>query len=403
MLIGVRIFIAVLFSLLGLSFLATIAALVFEFLDAGWLTLATFYSHLFLFFPTFGIVTLAAFYTPACVFLDMYWRRLKFGRFRFVLGFITVSLLSFSISLLFQASPERSVWEALPEVLTADQGEPGGCAVRGNCLRLPVLTAVENVRTVSQQRLGVSDLARNCSPDQLISPLPGVSEQKRFCFASTALKTPYNLATDEECCRAQKAFVAAINTMAGSPADRSLTALVHTWLLPLKVFFLLMLLVISILLAVRRAALERYYPSQIRGIERGVLVGAAAMIIYPIMSHAFLQSAALLYGTEAAGGYRAIAPLVSLAFGAWGLLLLFFFYRRRDKELQALARIGGILGGAIAVAKYDHILDFFVRVLGSGAGYATLGALVVSALLAIVVLFRRTSEDLERSSFGAED
>src|SRR5262249_58244582 len=139
------------------------------------------------------------------------------------------------------------------------------------------------------------------------------------------------------------------------------------------------------------AGVEKDYAAQIYGIERGVLIGAAAMIIYPVMSHAFLQSAALLYGSETAGGYRAIAPLVSLAFGAWGLLLLFFFYRRRDKELQALARVGGIAGGAVAVAKYDHIIDFFLRGFGSGAGYAAVGALAAAALAARLLPFFLTS------------
>jgi len=401
MLLGVRVFISVLFIIIGLSFLATTGVLIYEFQEASWLTLATFYSHLFLFFPTFGLVTLAAFYTPACVFLDMYWRHVKFGRVRFIMGFIAVALLSYAISLLFLASPERSVWEAPPSVLAADRGEPGGCADRGNCVRLPVLTAVENVRAVSQQRLGLSDLARNCSPDQLVRPLPGQAEQRRFCFASTPLKSPYSLATDEECCRSQRAFVGAINAMAYDEAERSLTGHVHTWLLPLKIFFMLMLLVISILLALRRRAVEKYYDGQLAGIERGVLVGAAAMVIYPIMSHAFLQSAALLYGAETAGGYRGIAPLVSLAFGAWGLLLLFFFYGRHDQEMQALARMGGIAGGAVAVAKYDNIIDFFVRVLGSGASYATIAVIIVAAIAALVVLYVRTSGDMEQTT-GAD-
>ena len=56
--LGLRIFIGFVFTTIGLSFLATTAVLFHEFEQVSWLALATFYSHLFIFFPTFGIVAL---------------------------------------------------------------------------------------------------------------------------------------------------------------------------------------------------------------------------------------------------------------------------------------------------------------------------------------------------------
>ena len=52
-----------------------------------------------------------------------------------------------------------------------------------------------------------------------------------------------------------------------------MTGQVHRWLLPLKVFFLLVLLTISFLLAARRHSMERYYGTHMLAVERGVLVG----------------------------------------------------------------------------------------------------------------------------------
>lgn len=399
--VGVRLFIGVIFFVLGASFLATTIALIQEFGSDGWLTLASFYSHLFLFFPTFGIVTLVAFYTPACVFLDLYWRHVPFGRIRFSIGFIVLALLSWATAIEMRASPERSVWEIKPAVLAADPGDPTGCASRpntpdGTCARMPILSAIQNVRAVSQRRIGLSDLERDCLPDPYVAS-PALTGRTRFCFASTPLSDPARLTGDAECCRAQKAMVAAVNQMHVPTENRSVTGFVHAWLLPFKVFFMLMLLVISVLLAVRRTSIERHYPHFLLGIERGVLVGAAAMIIYPIMSHAFLQSAALLYGTGGSGsglGYRVVAPFFSLAFGGWGLLLLFFFYRRRDKELQALGRMGGVIGGAFAVLKYDQIIDWSVRMFGSGASIYNVLFLAAAAVLALVILFWRTAADM---------
>ena len=108
----------------------------------------------------------------------------------------------------------------------------------------------------------------------------------------------------------------------------------HTALLPFKIFFALVLFVDQRMLAVRRAGDgERTTARYLSGIERGVLIGAVAMVVYPIMSHAFLQSAALLYfGGGPSGGYRSIAPAFSFALGAWGLLLLFFFYGRQNEQ-----------------------------------------------------------------------
>jgi hypothetical protein len=393
MLVGVRVFIAVLYTLIGLSFLGTTGVLISEFRDHHWLSLATFYSHLFLFFPIFGVLALIAFYTPSCVFLDMYWRHVRYGRIRFLFGLAMVAVISWFVAQGLIGSRERSIWEVRPEVLARDAAALAHCAAAtGSCPRLAALEALENIRQVSQSRVGLSDLAPNCDRDPLISN-PLNPEVKRFCFASTPLSSGARLSLDAECCRAQRNMVAAVNSMAGEFEERSLTAKVHTYTLPLKVFFLLTLLVISMMLAFRRRNLEQHYAPYIFPIERGVLIGAVAMLFYPVMSHAFLQSAALLYGAGEGSSYRAPAPFISFAFGAWALLLLFFFYRRRDKEVEAIGRIGGVVASTIAVLKYDLIIDYFIRIAGSGAGITNIVLLVLLCLLALVALYYKPTSE----------
>jgi uncharacterized membrane protein (DUF485 family) len=393
--LGIRLFVLGVFLLVGLSFLAPSAVLAWEFAGAGALTLAAFYSHLFIFFPTFGIVTLFAFYVPACVFTDMYMRHVKLGPARFAAGYAVVLVASWWIAGMLGSGRERSMFEVSPAVLLADKGEPAGCGPSSTCARLPVLAAAENVRAVSQARFGLTDLARTCRFDPLLEPAPETVQRKRFCFPSTPLREGAPLATDAECCAAQRAFVQSIRQMHAPPEQRSLTGRMHHWMLPGKIFFMLVLLVISVLLAVRWKALDTHYRGYMPGIERGVLVGAAAMVIYPVMSHAFLQSAGLLYGAASEAGYRTTAPLFTFAFGAWALLLLLFFYRRRDKEMQAIGRMAGVIGAGLAVLKYDLIIDVFVRVFGSGASYATLAALGAAAVAAVAVVFARTTEELD--------
>lgn len=401
---SVRGFVGIIFTAIGLSFLVTTGVLIWEFWDARWPELASFYSHLFLFFPTFGIVTLFAFYTPACVFTDMYMRHVPFGVVRYGLGLSFVVAISLWGAHALTGAGERSIFEVRPDILLADREQPRGCLERGLCERLPILDAVDNMRRVSQARIGLSDLVRNCRPDVLKDAVPNVVPARRFCFASTPLPAelsqlrPEQRSTDAECCLAQARFTQAVKELHDRDG-RSLTARVHTALLPFKLFFAQVLFVISIMLAVRRKSMEKHYARYLPGIERGVLVGAVAMVVFPIMSHAFLQSAALLYhGGGPSGGYRSIAPGFSFMLGAWGLLLLFFFYGRQNEKVQNLARIGGMIGSAVAVVKYDQIVDLSVRGFGSGAGFANMIGLCVAALATLVLIGTWTNREFDAAT-----
>ncbi len=407
--VQVRAFVGCVFAALGASFLVTTGVLIWEFWNTEWASISSFYSHLFLFFPTFGIVTLCAFYTPACVFTDMYMRYVPYGIQRYTFGFVAAVLLAIAGANMLTGSNERSIFEVKPELLRADLGSPTNCAAGEKCDRLPILLAVDNMRRVSQTRIGLSDLARNCRPDTLKDPLPGALPATRYCFASTPLPKDINTVTssqrisDQECCQAQQRFTQAVKDLHDRPDGRSITARVHTALLPFKIFFAIVLFVISVMLAARRARMEENYSRYLPGIERGVLIGAVAMVVYPIMSHAFLQSAALLYfGGGPTGGYRSVAPAFSFALGAWGLLLLFFFYGRQNERVQNLARIGGMIGSAVAVVKYDQIIDVSVRGFGSGAGLVNIAVLCGAALAALALIAIWTTKELDEAELTSD-
>jgi hypothetical protein len=117
------------------------------------------------------------------------------------------------------------------------------------------------------------------------------------------------LSTAGECCRAQGRLQQTMEGYYATPGNRSLTSKVHGLVLPFKVFFLLMLGVISLLLAVRHKSVARQYPEQINAIDFGVIVGAIAMIFFPLMSQAFVETADALYGTAQNEGFKPIVPL----------------------------------------------------------------------------------------------
>lgn len=400
----------IVFLALGLSFIATTTVLAIEFWrDDLWLDFLTSDSHLFLFFPTFAIVALVAFYLPSCAIVDLYWNHLAFGRIRFVLGFLLLSAAAWAIAALILSGQNKSIWNIKPAVLFADAGEPARCAQNGgDCARLPVVQVVKNLRDVSQSRLGLRTLVRNCQTDPLIEQASQVGP-KRYCMVTTPFSETPVLKTDQECCRAQQSFLEYVSGLQaprqpregvelfGLPSrifevpsagsDLSLTGLVHGLLLPLKVMFLLVLVAISILMTVHLRKIESLYAPYLTRMETGLLIGTFATLFFPLMSQAFLQSVDAVVGDQGRGNFSNIVPILSFAFGVWTLLILLYFYRRRDKEAELFAKIGGAAAGIVALVQYEAIIDFLVRTVGSGADwFIVIGAAMLAAVVAVAVM-----------------
>ena len=377
--------VAVVFVVMALSFMATTAVLFVEFKDDQWFAIAAFYSHLFIFFPTFGTLALCAFFTPASALVDLYWTRVKFGKVRFAVSTIVLMALSMVISsTLVTGVP--AVWWLKPMTLRADMGRPAGCAAP-QCKRLPIMASLAEVRRVSQHRTGLSLFVRTCEVDPLVE-LPREQKELRHCFVT---KTKLTAA---ECCAAQAGFNADISQIYANEPTHSVTGKVHAVLLPLKVFFLLMILVIGVLLAGWRRTIDRYYRSCTGRIERGLLIGALAMLLWPVTNHGFLQSSSVLYGTVGEGLYATISPIMSFMFAAWALLLVLFFFRQYERDIEAAGKIAGGIAGAVAILKYNEIIDYATRFVGSGADPMELALIAILWLAGFAALYVGEPENL---------
>ncbi|MGH1351241.1 MAG: hypothetical protein ACRBBN_10580 [Methyloligellaceae bacterium] len=395
--IGARIFVAVIFGALGISFIATTIGLYTEFRDAQWLDFAMFYSNLFIFFPTFGIIALIAFYIPACVFVDMYWKHIPYGKIRFIFGTILVAGLSWYISVQLVKGSVPDIWWIAPQELKADKGGTAeNCdSSRQSCKYVPVLDALSDLRKKSQTRLGLSKFARECRPDPLVEKTEELLAN-RYCFVTQTLLNA------EQCCRVQKQFTEALSKAYSKPEVRSLTQKLHILLLPLKVFFLLVLVVIGAFLAIWRNNVDTYYKDFVFYIERGLMIGVVAMLFWPIANHAFLQSREVLFGAFSDGIYSIFAPIFSIIFGAWALAIMFFFFRSMEKNVEAVGKVAGLVGSAIAILKYDEIIDYSVRIAGSGADQVTFGVLTILGFFFFFPMFmskkknRQKKEDAEQ-------
>lgn len=425
-----RAFVIVVFCILGLSFWGTTGLLYWEFSEdwrqprfegALWFDLMTHYSHVFLFFPLFGTVALFAFFLPAAVFVDMYWHparlrenEIPYSRLRFVIGSAVAILVSALMAYMLNLGGETSLWQIKRDHLKEGTERVAACAVTGqdgHCERVAFPTALANVRRVSQDRAQITDLKRQCGRDPLIEQLDA-PKPKRYCFVTAqysrdpvALQS--RLLDDQACCAAKERFETdARNVYLASEDHRSLLDQVQLITLGMKIFFLLVILIISVLLAVRRNRILSQYAALAHRIDRGVLIGTFAMLFLPFMNHAYMLSTELLYGPNDVLGsgdgvsfYR-VPYMLSIGFGIWGFFIMLFFIRRENKEAERAAKIMGTVASGVFVLKYDAFIDYAVRFAGPGAGNQSVSSLIaIAALMCLALiflkLFRRKSQSGE--------
>ena len=287
---GPSIFVAGVFLILGLAFLLSSATFVYEFRDTAWLGMLIAHSHLFIFFPTLGILALAGFYVPAVIFTDLYWHHVRpMGRERFALGFLAVVALSLYFANGLQSSPLRAIWEVAPETLAREQQMNG--ATRG--AYQPILPTLRDLMSSANERMSLTPFARNCRSDPKLEP-PETDKVPRHCFPSGTMLDAGS------CCRVQRAFASHVRDLWNEPATRSKAADYDRFLLPFKVFFVIVVMVIGCFLIVWRQQLKDRYAAHLPAIERGIAVGALAMLLWPLMDYGYQQTTDVLFGRDAA-------------------------------------------------------------------------------------------------------
>ncbi len=380
---GPRLTVIIIFSLLAISFFVTTGVFIWEFQEIGpdgRHAIMTFYSHLYIFFPTFGVLTLVAFYKPTAVLFENAWFNLGVGgRVRLVALMVILLAASFGFAQLITSGRVPTLFGVPPHELASDRGEPVDCGrVQGGvCQRRDVLSTVKELRAASESRIAMSKFARVCKPDSLLER-PDSYDKKRYCFVTR------ELADAPTCCAAQKVFSEHLVKMAAG--GTSLSNRVHEWLLPLKVYFLVGLFSIGLALAWRRKALREHFAAEMPAIQRGLTVGVFAMLFWPVMNHAFVKTSAIILGADAQTFFAQTSVGYSAILGVWAVLLAFFVF---GSELDSLGKIASVIGGAFAVLNYGSLVDIIITgVAWIGLNYWTLTGLVGVVLLVIVHVLR---------------
>jgi hypothetical protein len=386
---GARIFVGVIFAALAASFVASTAMMISEFWNGPWDKLLMTYSHLFVFFPTFGLLVLAGFYLPSVIFTDLYWNHAWYGKARFIVGFVVVVAVSLWVNTLLQLAQPAGIWQLSPATLIVDRGEPQGCIQARQCRRTSFADALQSIRKEAGERTGLSLFARNCRPDPLME-IPDEFRRERFCFA-TGTKI-----TGAACCEAQVRMREAVANWSRDPKQRSISAELDQVFQPLKIFFVTVIIVIGILLAVWRNRLEELYAPYMGRLEKGVMVGAFAMLMWPMMDYGYQQVANAIFGRMEPG----LQFRWSLVIAPWALLLTFYFLHRLGERAEMIVRVGSIAASGVAVLRYEDINDWSARIAGAGAGPLTMGTMLLLLALGFFLLWKPRREQADAESSG---
>jgi hypothetical protein len=384
--VGARIFVAIAFIVLGASFIASTALLIYEFQSLDWLTMVVGHGHLFLFFPVLGILALIAFYLPSVVLTHLYWNHVRLGRLRFMVGAVVLAGLAYGAAKYLDKEP-RSIYEAAPAALAAEKAD---AKAQG---RVAILDALADLRAKAQVRFGLSSFGRSCVRDRLLE-VPEEMLKERYCFPAGKNLTGY------ACCAVQETFAKTVLRLQQGEDTRSLSGALDAMVfLPIKTFFILVVVAIAVLLAFWRNRIDHLYGDLVPRLERGVIIGALAMLFWLAMDYGYQQTANVLYGRQVAGPQLRL----SLVLVPWALLLLFYFLRRLGRQGELIGQISGVVFAGVAVARYEQLNDWIVRLVGIGADRWVLAALIAIALIGLgaLIVLRRAGIDASRSAASA--
>jgi hypothetical protein len=388
---GAQAFTTLIFVLIGAAFITSTYLLLQEFGRQDWLSLLLAHSHLFLFFPTFGLLALFAFHLPASVFVHLYWHYIPspqkrfWGRLRFLHGFFWALVISFGVSyyVLGEFAQPRHLWEIAPSAHDQKRvTQVPDCrdASGAPCRRLPPLEALGDLRAKSSMSIPYARFARTCLPPQEsgLVEKPADADKVRWCFPAGQMMVA------EACCKVQAAFRDDVNTTFAREANRSNLARAEVLLQMVKVFFVVVTLVIAMLLLFWRERIQALYADLITRIDWHVMVGGFAMLLWPIMDYAYQEVENVLMGRLT----ESMQLRLSLVIAPWLAILFYYFLKQWGGRAETVGQIAGVATALLAFLARDELRDFATKQTGIGMPVWMIpllsGALLLGAMALLV-------------------
>lgn len=371
-------FVALVFIALGAAFLASTAIVIYEFSTTELVTILAANSYLFIFFPTLGILALAAFYLPAVIFTDLYLNKSHWSlKLRFVLGAALAIFGAIWFANYLNQTPFRAVWEASPAALRADAQLPLTCLDgKSQCVHA-VLPTLVHIRETAVDRSRLSPFARDCQRDEYTEANPD-NKIVRYCFPARERLNA------DACCKVGAAFSTRLYRLWDNPETKSISAQYDQYLLPFKCFFIIILVAIGLLLVVWKKTLRaRYWPWQ-RQMELGLQIGAVAMLAWPIMDYAYQLTTDVMFGQ-----YMKLPLRLSLVTVPWVLLLTFHFKDRLKEDARFGQIVGTIASGVAFFVRGQDISDWSAKIVGVGGVVVVFAGIAMASYLGTIMLLQR--------------
>ena len=380
MYIGAKIFVAIIFILLSFLFFTPIMVLYYEFGENIWWFFATKYSHLFIYFPTFGLVVLFSFYLPTAALVDYLWRHLRLGRLIFFCGLPILVVLSTFTYYLISSDTELPLFSLKRHAIVNDNGTPENCGNMNSCNRASYSNIINQFQNITKTKNNLRAYIRNCYPDPTLEVPYSVSRHK-LCFV-----TGENIDA-EKCCRAQSNYVNSISSEYSETNNHSLTYRILSLAFPFEIFFMYVIFLTGIFLLLKRSVIDQYYYVYTEKIEKLVIIGIMSALLWPIMGHASsLASKALAYSTtNFDGGFNGFHTFIWTLWAS-GLFLIFFRRVDRHSELHTKYIVALILFAFFIV--YDFFIDLAISHIGAGASINSLIFITCSALILLSISIR---------------
>ena len=288
---------------------------------------------------------------------DLYWHHLPYGKLRFALGAIVVAAAALDLRQVSRHRAARPIWEVSPAALA---GRPRRAARLLRSRRVPAGPILHGVGGRCAGR------AKPARPVQLRAQLSCRSDARsrptRWTRSATA-SPPSAKLKGAACCDAQRQFRNEITPAAGRSRHAvPVGAATIRIFLPLKVFFIL------IVVAIGRAAghVARSARPALPRARSAPSSAASSSAPSPCCSGPSWTMATSRPPTCCSAASMAPQLRYSLVIVPWALLLLFYFLRRLGKQGELIGQIAGVVSAAVAVLRYEQLNDWAVRLLGIG-------------------------------------
>ena len=386
-----QVVVSILFILLYAAFLAETGLLAHEYSGTGLaLRLASLDAQNFIFFPIAGLLALIGFWRPTVLVSDAMARgRIKGGRLVLACIIAVMGVATWLLSDAFSGGSTRSMYEVAPQAIVNDTAGP---LLDSGASRQSIPDTLTSLKILAIGPEGLSPYQSRCDREWLrYSP---AAQEEKYCIpAGQELSVA-------DCCSMKTAFREHVNELAYTAPSQ--LAQLHRIVLPVKIFFLVILFAVGALLVHYRTRLRTLYGEKLEDISFGMAVGGVVMLAWPLLNAAYLETTALLTGDGNSGAYAVMAPLIALGFGIWAMLLVFFHLRTYPSQIAIAARFGGVIGAAIGVLRYEEITGFLISNLGVGGGVVAIVVFAVAVLALIIALFTGVSpKDLDFDKVGS--